>query len=282
MGVTDISIIAEAMKDLKWYIAAIIALIILIIRFFAWLDKRDIRRLQAVDMVHKEERSRRLHESLVSLAQSVREHDYTVKSVINDHDLNIRSIIGPNIDKLRSIDVKIDGISKKVRGSMSIDCSLNIISGYFSNMCFQIQRVVEQSLFENDYESRREHVCRKIKTSIAQIICDTRDSVKNIKVLAFDPSIFFIVRVSDSNDFQSERFKLCDILWSVVESCYSKSDNSIKDKMGRIEESRLLIENVISDYFTSVASKLNSDIVSALEPKKKTADDSTGSHSVNG
>jgi hypothetical protein len=251
--------LADSVSQLQWWALATLLLGFVAWRFFHYLDKREERRLNASTEDAKAERARLYSESLSKLADAMNDHNRESTSKLAQVSDSVNKVTSET-EKLTE---KVDAISRKTKGVMSVDNTLTIIETYYSHVVNCAQRIVEQSLRENDYETRADYISRKIRTRIAEHITFARDQLHAINTLAVDPERFFITYVNSEDASFGERFQLCDLLWSAIEVCYTPRGTDgnqatiRRDLEDRIEEAKLLIENTMHDHYTNIANHLS-------------------------
>jgi len=250
----ELSNLAGAVSQLKWWALAFLTLWVLIWRGFAFLEQRA-----------KRERAQTYSNALAELAGSMSKHDAALDEMAKS----------------------VKEMTRKSKGTMPLDSTLSIIETFYSNIIYRAQSIIEQSLRENDYANRAQYISRKVRTMLADFIYGQREELRKINTLAVDPDQFFrvyinddtkrIQRVADNADsqpasdafireVQGERFILCDIIWRAVEPCYTGSVLSDDDipLQGRIEEAHILLQNAVHDHYTHISTKIAKDMQSAL------------------
>jgi hypothetical protein len=143
--------------------------------------------------------------------------------------------------------------------SIGLEDSRRIIKDRFMvHITHAVQHLLEKSLTENDFENRQAYVTANMKTEIGRILTEARNHLREYS-LAIESDDYF----TQVPKMPVERFALCDILWSAVESLYRSHDKLAQ----RVQELHLRINNEITDYFTKVERKARVKSPSALLKK---------------
>lgn len=155
-------------------------------------------------------------------------------------------LVGTALDK---VEQAVKSVLDKADGLMTIEDSLRVVEVYFSAINTEAARIVARSMEENDFDSRKEYVARKVRTAVSEVIEDARANLAEFN-LAFDPRMFF--RSYDSTVDGAERFVLCDQVWATVMPLYNH-DAPLNQ---RLEEMRLLLLNNIRDQFSHISKRV--------------------------
>jgi len=126
-------------------------------------------------------------------------------------------------------------------GTMDRETSIRLIDKFFGDLARDVVSIFTYSLENNGYAERPDFIRDRVKTQIAQSIDSQRTALSYFK-LGVDLTPFFAVRKRDNK----ERFVLADDLWDSVEALY-RSDATLAL---RVEEMRLVTQNLIRDYLT--------------------------------
>lgn len=180
-----------------------------------------------------------LHDINENLAQLIREIAILRSSNHNDQK-NIDFVV----NKVSEIEKQVDGVLANTVGMMNETDSALLTKIYFYKVIQdECEKIVRKSLKENDFKSRSEFVCKKVKTEIGNVLSDARSILSGLP-LSINISILFKI---DSKS-TSERFMLVDMIWDGIEDLFLK-EISLEEKY---EEASLRVLNIIRDYITEI------------------------------
>lgn len=266
----DVSKILEKIGMLEWKVLVLLALLVLVWLVLRFLERRASRKAEVEVQTRKDERAASYSAALTGLTEAFREHD--AKEDRNTQTLN--DTIIRNTEAMRLVEQRLSDLSRKTQGIMSPGDSLTIVDAYYSHLLRRCQYVTEQSLRENDYQKRRTHVARKVRTRFADEVYAAREELRRISTLAFNPDKFFSTYVNADETAphpRGDRFILCDVLWSAVEPCFERrvetaaiSADKERDLAQRVEEASLLLKNAIHDHFSACARRLETETSKSL------------------
>lgn len=271
MNPNDANEILKTLNAMRWEVFLVLALAVVLWLVLRFLDRREGRLCEARAQEHKDVRADKYAEALNGLAAAFHRHDD--RAAKNCESVN--SALKQSVESLAKVEEKLGEISRKTQGRMSITDSLSIVEAYYSHLVRKVSHVVEQSLRENDYKRRREHVSRKVRTLFADEISSAREELRRISTLAFDSDNFFQTYVNDGDTSAvvrgGDRFVLCDTLWTAVEPCFEKRVETTaviadreRDLQQRAEEAELILRNAAMDHFSACMHRLRKETSKAL------------------
>ena len=207
-----------------------------------WQSKRQHTRQLAIE-AGKTERARIHAEALNRLSDTMQAHSDTEEANVKRIEL-----LANNIHQtVNSVKEMANYIADIATGSISYDEGLKVVEATFNkSVVYEVSNIISHSLVENDYVGRQEYVERKVKTAIGEVLASSREYLRGLS-LPFGVGTFFVL----VEDHRATRYKLCDQLWFAVEPLYRASIEKVK----KLEEAKLQIENCVRDHFESARRK---------------------------
>jgi Na+-transporting methylmalonyl-CoA/oxaloacetate decarboxylase gamma subunit len=164
---------------------------------------------------------------------------------------------------LRSITDVVAKLSDKIENKLPPAISRRLIhSKLASDMFRNICGVIERSFVENHFVERREFVTDKVRSRIRDCIIKAREELLELP-LSVNINEYFLT----TDDESGERFVLCDTAWVKISVLFA-DQRSVEVRM---EEVRLILENLIQDLIGRVAKKGNPLEALDYSPRKFSA-----------
>lgn len=207
--------------------------------FAMWLwSRRAAQKAHQEDATCRLKSDRELTHALSKLATSVSSLDKGVDRM-SQKNQETTDVILMSLSKQGST---IRSLVSKLTSRMSVNDSARIVRNAFEKIAFRdICMVIERALRENDYTNRRGYVERKVKTAIAEVLSEVRETLATYP-LGLEIREYFPL----APDVSGERFILAQSLWSRIEPLFIHGDTL----ENRIQEAFLLVENVVRDHVT--------------------------------
>lgn len=252
--------LTQAFGSLKWWAAGLLFLALLLWRFFAYIDKRaDARESKEAE----ELKAKRAHEYTKALGHMGRSIDGLRTATDTGLKMVQQAVVTMNADlnehqqAVVGVKQSVDELRAGARQPMPFAECVTIYEAVFSGIRREVLSLADDSLRDDPFADRPDYVNRKMRTSMGSAIATGRDRIRQVSGLSIDPSAIFKAReVEGPTDLGSgayqtgERFILCDRLWKVLEPQYVKIP--ILGLKAVIAETRVALENAISDYLHSV------------------------------
>lgn len=256
-AIKEFNDLLKTIKDLKtpalWFLVFAILIatgIFILIRILR--QKKEEERLKRAAAREKLEsdRAKTLHDDMTKLSQLIslqmeRENNRGIK---RDEVLaHLTDTLNMNQEYVMTMLSRQDGKINKIN-------SERVVRSKFKEIRLAICFIIERSLIENNFETQKAYIIRRVSTEIAKVLSDAENDLELLD-LSIPFHKFFLKTINQD----IERFVLVDSIWNKVEILY-RQETHIKQ---RIEESRLMIDNVINDYLNKIDRSLNNE-------KKKT------------
>lgn len=172
---------------------------------------------------------------------------------VNDSVTNHENSSGMRMEKLVSI---MEEIRDRQKNVISKSDSIRIILNKFNDVVKrEVISIFEWSIINNNYETRKEFVRKKIKTALAEVIILAKKSLSEFN-LSVELDKFFITYVNEKDS--NVHFKLVDLLWDDVEPIYHKEKyggDNIEEQ--QLEEMQIAVNNVITAELTKIQMEIN-------------------------
>jgi len=222
-------ILSEIDQNKLWIIAIVIIVIIVshsLKWYFAWKSKQRIE--QNLSMLSK---------SLSCLSDHLGKHEFNSEQRTS------------GLDKIMA------EIRDRQRNVIGHNDSIKIIINKFNDVIEnEVIKIFEWSIINNDYESRKDFVRKKIKTKIAEQISLAKESLGQFN-LSVDLGKFFITYKDEKSN--NIHFKIVDQIWDNVEKVYHKENYSGNVVEQQLEEMQVEINNVITTELMKIQVDIN-------------------------
>jgi hypothetical protein len=257
-----IKTVAECLRTLPWWGAILLVLVFGLWRFFNWLDRRLERR-------HKDARAEKYVAVIEGLSHTIRSHELSeherstrVEGTARDIRAEVRRCVGA-----------VDNLAMRARGAMSPVASLRLVQAYYGVVCAAIQRVVEQSLWEQDPAPPSAHTSRRLRTLMAAALGQARESLRSIRQVSIPLDHFFPTyteRKADTGASGGERYHLVDLIWQEVEPFFSMPAGGHE----RADAVNLTIDNTVCDYLSALIAAYRDEHPEAFKARDPTMETS--------
>lgn len=238
----DVERVLKALDNTKYGVLVLSAVVVLLIIAAFLLVRWWVMRKEEREQVAKDERSRRLAESLNKLAES-----HATLAASHAASTERLSETLHNLTKATDrMDASVTVLQQRASGQMSRTVSLRFIRSQLARSAYQdICLLFERSLTENRYAERKQFIADKMRTAIGTVLADVRAELRAYP-LAMSPDVFFPTYADPQGG--GERFYLCDAIWLAVEPLYLKKTPLNE----RLEEAFLAVKNTTNDHYTAI------------------------------
>ncbi len=225
-----------------WFVVIIAVITALTYIILKILGKR---REDALEQA-RQNRSDREHKDMTALRDNI----HSLGAAIYDHLASERSANETRDNILNGLDETMTDVKdcimtvmERQDGRVNKLSSERVIQSKFKEIKSGIALVIERQLIENNYEQNAPHIARRVRTDISRLLAEARSDLSLLDLtIAHQP--YFVLQPEQG----VERFVLCDQIWLRLEPLF-REHGQLKQ---RIEESKVLIDNTISDYLVGI------------------------------
>lgn len=180
-----------------------------------------------------------LRENIQSLGTAIYDHLASERSANETRD----SILNGLDQTMGDVKECLVTVMERQDGRINKLSSERVIQSKFKEVKSGIALLIERQLIENNYERNAQHIARRVRTDISKLLTEARNDLALLDLtIAYQP--YFVLQPEPG----VERFLLCDQIWMRLEPIFREHDN-LKQ---RIEESKVLIDNTVSDYLVGI------------------------------
>jgi hypothetical protein len=254
----------------------LITLLLVLWRGFSWWDRRAER-------AHKDARAARYAASMEGMAEALRQHEIKESNRVSQ----LQGGLAETQEKLRQCCITLEEVARRTRGTLSHAATIRLVQLYYGHVAAAVKQLVARELIDCGHTA---HQSRKIRTSMATFLAQVREYVRQAgRSLAVSPDVFFPAYmepaapapgahqsdVPGDRSLGGERFYLVDLLWEAVSPLFASAGNMRE----RVDAAELMVDNTITDYFSTIVARYRKDHPEAFGEVDPTQE-STGKFSV--
>lgn len=180
-----------------------------------------------------------LRDNIQNLGSSIYDHLTSERTANETRD----SILNGLDETMGEVKECLVAVMERQDGRINKLSSERVIQSKFKEIKSGIALIIERQLVENNYDRNKEHIARRVRTDISKVLAEARSDLSLLD-LTIEHQPYFTLQPEHG----VERFLLCDLVWNRLEPLFNEHEN-LKQ---RIEESKVLIDNTISDYLVGI------------------------------
>jgi|SRR5271170_4734133 len=200
---------------------------------------------------HEDNKLGKLTDAVAEMLAAIKERNAVADAAADAYRGNAHDFMNDMRGTMSGIRKMMSDLLSRNAGLMNKDNSLRLIEQSYSSVVRDIVTIFSNSLESDGYANRKDFVRVRVKTLIGQTLDNLRNSLSYFQ-MSVDMDLFF---ETDPKETTTVRYVLANKLWDIVEPLYLRQG----DLKERLEEMRLSVPNLISDYLTGIKNEVRDD-----------------------